>query len=404
VTRHLANWLEEYVKYASVGEAPKIFHFWAGVSAVAGALRRKVWFDQIKFQWYPSFYIIFVAPPGVATKSVTADGSMDLLRQVPGIHFGPDEVTWQQLVTSFASASESFLHEGDYFPMSPITILSSEFGMMMDFKDSKMVNLFITLWDGRKQFEKQTKMSGNDMIEAPWINMIACTTPQWISSNMDANTIGGGFTSRCIFVYGDKKERPVAYIKNQVRFNYAEVQATLVHDLEHISLNLTGEYKMTEEAEAWGEAWYTNLWEKVYSVDNQDYVNNYLARKQAHLHKLAMVLAASKRDELTITLEDFTLAQIMLDETEEKFRHVFSKVGGTEETRSAGRLLSAIEARGVMTYTEVYKFAQTYFPDATRIEDIIQTFVRSGQVELHIPPEKGIGGASFKWVGEREPR
>ena len=152
MTRKLSHWINSYVDYASVSEAPKIFHFWAGVSAVAGALRRKVWFDQIKFKWYPSFYIIFVAPPGVATKSTTADGSMDLLREVPGIKFGPDEVTWQQLVVAFAAANESFPVGDEWLPMSPITILASEFGMLMDFEDSKMVNLFITLWDGRKQF------------------------------------------------------------------------------------------------------------------------------------------------------------------------------------------------------------------------------------------------------------
>src|SRR5437867_2527471 len=179
--RKLDNWLTQYVAYASCTEAPKITHFWAGVSAIAGALRRRAWFDQIKFRWYPGFFIIFVGPPGVITKSTTADGSMDLLREVPGIHFGPDSVTWQSLVTSFAASAESFEYEGSWYPMSAITLLASEFGNLIDFQDSAMVNLFITLWDGRNRYEKQTKVSGNDMVEAPWINLLACTTPQWIA-------------------------------------------------------------------------------------------------------------------------------------------------------------------------------------------------------------------------------
>jgi hypothetical protein len=388
VPRKLANWLTSYVEYGAVSEAPRVFHFWAGVSAVAGALRRKVWFDQIKFQWYPSFYIIFVAHPGIATKSVTADGSMDLLRSIPGIKFGPDEVTWQQLVTSFAAANETFELNGEHHPMSPITILSSEFGMMMDFRDAKMVNLFITLWDGRKTFEKQTKMSGSDMVEAPWINLLACTTPQWINSNMDANTIGGGFTSRCIFVYGEGKEHNVAYIKNAIRRSgmttesYAALKADLVHDLEHISVNLCGEYVLTPGAEAWGEAWYNNLWDNVYKADQEEYIKNYTARKQAHLHKLAMVMAAAQRDELVITLEDLEGANAILAKTEETFKHVFSRTGQSDEVKAAQDILRFIVAKQEVLYEQVYRMAQIHFPNARDFEGIIASFIRGGQIQL----------------------
>lgn len=307
---------------------------------------------------------------------------MDLLREVPGIHFGPDEVTWQSLVTTFAASSESFRIGDDWYPQSPITILASEFGMYMDFKDTKMVNLHITLWDGRKRFEKQTKGSGNDMVEAPWINLLACTTPQWIASNMDANTIGGGFTSRCIFVYGDKKERPIAYLKNQAAFDYTGLRADLIHDLEWMANNLFGEYTLSPEAEAWGEAWYTNLWEKTYSLDNQDWVNNYLARKQAHLHKLAMVVAASQRDELLITLDDLKIAETMLNSTEDSAHFVFSKVGKSEEVQQAQKILEFIQKKGEVDYRELFRFSQSYFPDAKAFVNILSSFTQAGQVVI----------------------
>src|SRR5436190_4845798 len=346
MSRHLTNWLESYVEYASISEAPKIFHFWAGVSAIAGALRRHVWFDQVKFRWFAGMFIIFVAPPGIATKSTTADGSMDLLREVPGIKFGPDEITWQSLVKSFGEAEESFQIGEEWHPQSPLTILASELGMYMDFRDAKMVNLHITLWDGRNRFEKQTKGNGDDSVNAPWINLLACTTPQWISSNMDANTIGGGFTSRCIFVYADQKERPIAYLKNQAKFDYGQRRASLIHDLEWIATKLLGEYVLTPEAEEWGEKWYQNLWAHSYDTANEDWVNNYLARKQAHLHKLAMIIAAAQRDELTLTLPDLRLANTMLESTEEFAHLVFAKVGKSEQVQQAGKILEFIQKRG----------------------------------------------------------
>mgnify|MGYP001584454575 FL=1 len=73
MTRRCADWIQTYIRYTSGTESPRIMHFWSAVSAMAGALRRKVWFDQIRFKWYCSFYIVFVADPGIATKSTTAD-------------------------------------------------------------------------------------------------------------------------------------------------------------------------------------------------------------------------------------------------------------------------------------------------------------------------------------------
>jgi hypothetical protein len=170
MSREFSSWLDAYVKYAAVTEAPKRMHFWSGVSAIAGALRRKVWIDMARFQWLCNMYIVFVAPPGVVSKSTTTDIAMDLLKQVPGIKFGPDVVTWPALVSAFAASSESFIYEDEWHTMSPLTLVASEMGSLINPQDREMVNLYITLWDGRKTFEKVTKMSGNDTVEAPWIN------------------------------------------------------------------------------------------------------------------------------------------------------------------------------------------------------------------------------------------
>ena len=62
---------------------------WVGVSTIAGALRRKVWIDQAYFKWYPNFYIILVAPPGIVAKSTTASLGMRLCGVSPVSASGP---------------------------------------------------------------------------------------------------------------------------------------------------------------------------------------------------------------------------------------------------------------------------------------------------------------------------
>ncbi len=384
MARNFSDWLTAYLDFSSHAEAGRGIRFWAAVSAVAGALRRKVWFDQIEFQWYPSFYIVFVGPPSVLTKSTTAGGPMRLLREVPGINFGPDAATWQKLAVTMANCGESYEYKGEYLPMAALTLVSGELGSLIDFKQEGLVPFLIELWDGKPHYEKQTKGSGTDYIAGPWINILGCTTPQWITANMNATTIAGGFTSRCIFVYGDKKENPIAYLKNRVQTNHSETKRKLVQDLEHIATTMCGEYSITPEAEKWGEAWYENIWKVEYRPENPDWLNGYIGRKQAHLHKLAIVLAAAKRDELVLELEDLQLADIMLRSIEPDMHKVFSCVGKTEESIQVSRLIEIVKRRGEISFEELYRTVHAYFPQAKNFEDIFAGTVRAGILSSYV--------------------
>lgn len=383
--RNFADWLPAYVKFAAVTEAPKKMHTWAGISALAGALRRKVWIDMKRFMWTPSFYILFVAPPGIVAKSTTFDIAMDLLRSVPGIRFGPNSVTWQALVTAFAASSESFewpQHSGEWHPMSPLTLVASELGSLINLQDREMVALLIELWDGKKKYEKITKMSGNDLIEAPWINLAAATTPHWIAENMPASTVGGGLTSRCVFLYADEKEKYVAYVDETVDKEDNEYRLKLVQDLEYISMNLGGPFTISKDARDWGREWYEKFWRDAKSRMDDQMLEGYAARKQTHMHKTAMVLSASRSDDLIISLEDLQLANVMLEDLEQDMTKVFSRIGRTEESLHAERFISFIMRKGEVPYMEAYRQIHASFPDFRNFEGILAGAIRSGQVEI----------------------
>lgn len=380
--RLLKDWVKSYLEYAEGTEAPRMMHFWCGVSAVAGALRRRVWLDMKRFQWYPNFYIILVAPPGIISKTTTMGIGMDLLRRVPGIRFGPDVVTWQALVKTFAEAGEMFQYGEELIPMSAITIASGELGNLINPQDRDMVNLYISLWDGAKGFEKVTKMSGSDKIHAPWINMIGCTTPHWIADNMPAATIGGGFTSRCVFVYGDKKESFIAYPDTAARPDLLERAADLVADLEYISVNLIGPMRLTPEARKWGEEWYQNLWTVEYKNIEDDRLEGYLSRKQSHVHKLAMILSASAGDSMLIEAEHLQIAVAMLSATEKDLPLVFSRIGRSEDSMQAERLLAFIERSSPVPYAVAYRYIYTYFPSFRDFEGVMTGLIRSGQIRV----------------------
>lgn len=342
-----------------------------------------MWIDQAYFRWYPNFYIVLVAPPGIVSKSTTAGIAMNLLRKVPGINFGPDVVTWPALVGAFAEKTEGFELAGEIHVMSALTLESSEFGNLLNPQDKDMVDLLVALWDGKPGvFEKKTKHSGNDSVENPWINLIACTTPSWIAGNFPEYMIGGGFTSRCIFVYADAKAKYVAYPGLEVPADMQEQAQKLIEDLQHISTTLVGEYKLSNSAIAWGNDWYKRHYSVRSATLDDDRFGGYIARKQTHIHKLAMVIAASSSDNLILTDEHLSIADQMVTDLEPDMQFVFSKIGKSETALYAERLIWYVHSKGRIPFTEAYRYVHSHFPSMRDFDDVIAGCIRAGFIKL----------------------
>jgi len=365
MARHFSNWLKAYVAHTSASEAPDIFHFWTGVVTVGGALRRRVWKDELIFQWVPNFYVILVAPPGIATKSTSISLGMRLLRQVDGIHFGPESMTWQALGESLSTAQEyfDFIDEDgniSTLPMSCLTISISELGTFLRTDDAQLVSFLTRMWDGQKEpFKHKTKTSGDIDVENPWLNVIGATTPSWMRTHFSENLVGEGLTSRVVFVYAEEKRKYVAYPSKVVKSaDYAETEKKLVEDLKEIA-SLAGPYRLTPEAEAWGEDWYKKHYTARAAHLSSDRFSGYIARKQTHLHKLAMVLAAAKRQKLLIEKEDLEEADLILGDTEKSMLKVFESVGLVDEARHVASLQAFVRGYGFLPADELRRLTQT---------------------------------------------
>lgn len=359
--RHFKHWLKAYCDFTSDSEAPLDFHFWTGVSTIAAALRRRVWKDENLFKWTPNFYIVFVGPAGVVTKSTTLNIGFQMLRQVDGIKFGPDSMTWHGLAKKFEEAFEYAKYttpagKDETIPMSPLTCSVSELGTFLRPDDSALVSFLTDVWDGKERpFEHATGYSGQIKVENPWLNIIGATTPEWIQDNFPVSMLQQGIGSRIIFVFGDKKRHFTPYpsrVKPMSTF-HAEA-AKLTEDLSEIS-RLVGPYDLTDDAYDWGTRWYidhnsgraTHLASSRYS--------GYLARKQTHLHKLAMVLAAAQRDDLVITKDDLETAEKALVSAERAMIRVFENVGVVDEAKHMAEVAELVRAYGWIKVPDLYK-------------------------------------------------
>lgn len=379
--RNFDDWLKAYTEFTKFSEAPTNIHFFAGVSAIAGALGRKVFFGMGYFKWYPNFYIIVVARPGIATKSTSIGLAADLLRDIPGVHIGPSSITWQALVQFMGGITEQVEINGDFHTMSQATFVASELGTLIDFSNRELIDVLVDLWDGKTgSWEKMTKTNGMEAIVNPWISLIAGVTPAWLAANVPETAIGGGFTSRCIFVYGAEKAQIIAYPHKHIPKDFDEFRQKLLADLEQISL-LKGEFKLTPDAEKYGEAWYNDLWrntpEHLLFTRNQ----GYLARKQTHMHKLMMVLSASRRDDLLITLDEFKTAEALFTSIENDMLLALDNVGKHAAAINLDELIEFIARRGKVTSTTACHFLSRY-GDYMTSQSIINQAISAGRLKV----------------------
>lgn len=313
--RNLPNWLQAYMAYTNESESPAEYHLWVALSAIAGSLRRNVYFDMGYFLLYPNLYIVLVGPPGRCKKSTAMRVGRGMLGEVPGLHFTVDSTTRESLVRDMTQSYAD--------GQSAMTAYSSEFASFLTSSGMDMVVFLTDIFDSPNEWTHKTKGGGTNKIKSPFLNMIAGTTPDWISKSMPLDTVGIGLTSRVIFVYQDtpRVRPPIPKLTEAQQ----EIGQLLVEDLKSISM-LNGEY--TFSAEAWKkyEHWYESRVEHP-NPTNDPRLDGYFERKPMHLIKLCMIVAASRRDELVIHLEDLDLAMQFLEDTEERMPQVFAGVG-----------------------------------------------------------------------------
>lgn len=366
--RHFKNWLKAYMDWTSVSESPDAFHFWTGVGAIAGALRSCVWIDENLYTYTPNFFLFFVGPPGIAAKSTSIGLGMRLLEKVPDIKFGPSSLTWQFLLRELKDAvikvewtdKNGKKHERN---ASPLTVEASELGTFLRLGQEGLTEQLIDLWDGKissRGLTHGTIGSGKVNVENPWLHVIGATTPSWLTENFPEGMIHGGLTSRILFIYGDKKRRFIAYPSQETTpSDFAEKEKKLVEDLVEIS-KLRGPFTFTTDARKWGSEWYKTLWTTLPAHLASVRFQGYRARKQALLHKIAMVLSAATREDVVISEDILKESDALLTSTEANMLHVFESIGLVEEAKDVREILQMVRAYSSiypqgMTSNQIYK-------------------------------------------------
>jgi hypothetical protein len=352
--RRLRDWLSAYMEYADESEPPLSYHTWTGISLIASALRRRVFFRWGYETLYPNMYIVLIGPSGKCRKGTAMRMGYEIIKDA-GIKIVSESVTREKLIRNMKDSVDNVIdpETKKLFYHCSMTVMSEELSVFLGQSDVKFLADLTDWYDSKDKWTYDTKGSGTDVIQGVCFNMLGATAADWLVSILPPEAIGGGFTSRIIFVVEENKRRTLP--KPIVSKRTLDLMGALKDDLERISL-LAGRYVFTPETEEMYMAWYQEqdkLTAQGRPAISDPRFAGYNERRVTHLRKLSMIFSASRGDDMMITGGDFERALNALKAAEVKMVKVFSGLGSSKYSQVTEKILTYIAGKKTVTQAEL---------------------------------------------------
>lgn len=314
--------------FTSGTEVPDNYHLWSGIYALSAVVNRQVWLNMGLYTLYPNLYVVLLGPPGNG-KSLAMDTSQVLVEDIGGITVSGDAQTKESLCQMMAKECVKDLElPTETVKITPLAMFATELSHLLGPNSGHMIDFLTTIYTKDKRYVTKTKNKGNDVIERPFVGLIACTTQEWITTYLKSDIIGGGFTRRVIFVneplgdsVDDKSKRRafITVLPEQVRarenvINYANVLKTL-----------KGEFTWHPDARAAYVHWYNTR-----DIPKDPDVSGYYKTKPNQVLKVAMIIALSEGTDLVLKKQHWDVSMALFDKTETTLTKVFQGIGRNE--------------------------------------------------------------------------
>jgi len=385
MSRNVKDWISGFEEYTFKSEPPDLYKKWVAISAIASALQRKTYLEWGSITFYPNMYIVLVGPSGKCRKGTAMGPANAILREL-GINMAAEAITREALIREMKNAAITTItpETGEVDLHSSLTIYSQELTVFLGYNNTQLMSDLTDWYDCAPRWVYRTKNMGTDDIIGVWVNLIGATTPELIQTALPRDAVGGGLTSRIIFVFEDKKGKisPCPFLSEKEIM----LKEDLVIDLEKINM-MRGPFKVTEDFIEKYSKWY------IKQEDNPPFADirfaGYFERRPNHTMKLSMIISASEGDKMIITGEHFERALSIILHTEKKMPYTFGGLGRAQMSETLHNVMVHIGSVKTLTFKDLMNM---YRYDATKDElmNIIETLKSMGFCSLNYDGQEWI--------------
>ena len=392
------SFLQNYTLWNSGTEVPEQYYFWSGLSTLAALMNGQVWIHMGRFQIFPNLYVVLIGPPGNGKTSALRRAE-HLTRSFSDISLSAQSETAEGLVRFMRDQCIKTVElDGKVVPYTPLTCFLPELSNFFGRDPGGMIDLLTGIWDfGEDVYHRRTKGQGEDILPRPNLNLLGCTTQEWITTYLKSDIIGGGFTRRVVFVnelMGDDTVRESwpddtheTLTAKQNCLNYG----TLLRDVKV-------EMSYGQGARSWWDRWYNTR-----IISREPDVRGYHKTKPTLLLKVATLVALSATPERVVNVDDLEIALALLNKTEKNLHEVFQGIGKNPLNVIALQALNMLQAAPEKDYLDGGVKKRAKFMDRKIMEgmlykdakgmdlkDVFDHLFSSGKVFRLDVPIKGI--------------
>jgi len=333
MSRNYTDFVKASVEAVADSPIPKPFAQWSALSAVAGAMGRRVWYPMANYDIRSNLFVVLIAPPGrnksvslilpftkVFSRLTTPVGTTEDdqnfnsgldqygLRNYP-LYMIQDRITPEKLAVDMTKITRLDLRLSspalDEFYDSSITLVTSEFGTFMG-RHERYLQMFMTdMWDSKSEYSHKTKTSGEYIVKGPCLNWLACATPEQFVDNLPEDARSQGLLSRMLPIYYDGERIPQSLVQERVSENTVN---NLRNDLSDIS-KMYGPMTFDEDAFKIVDE---DIKAGIPPEPTDNHLSEYVQRRVSHFIKVAIAVSASRRGTRKIMLEDWEFTKELM--------------------------------------------------------------------------------------------
>jgi len=319
--REFANWIEAYREYTQYQEACGKFHTWIALSTIASVVRRNVWLDRKQWKLFPNLYVGIIGPTGDG-KTTAADISVEILTE---LKLNQKLEVVQERATSFY-VLELMQQLTNKVGSACFTLYAPEMkNFMTDMNKGELVTILTSFYTcpSYREYRTKTQIKDGDYYKYKeiCINVLACSTPEWLTMGTSAEDVYGGFTGRFIYVYNAGSTRSCPFPEDDIPQHVLDMKPRLIHDLQIIG-NLVGNFVIDDDAKMIYRVWYEDRMKEC----TDERLRGYYSRKRDTVLKVAMLLSLATKNALEITVDDMNAAWKTLADVEQKMGDAFAGI------------------------------------------------------------------------------
>lgn len=396
MARRLPDLIEAWLKFAENTESPISYHTWACISTVSALLERRVWIQWGHTRIFPNQYIVLIGPSG-ARKREPLTVSRDFLESLR-LELISEDPTRQAMIGRMKNAARNFEY-GGFRIHSPIACIVEELAVFLGESDMKFLADLTNWYDCPGLWTYETRTRSIDKIQGVCVNILGSMAPDWIPVAIPQGAIGGGFTSRILFIVEHTKGKTITD-PNEVQIN-TKLQEDMRRDFEAVH-KLVGEFRFDSDALEEYKAWYEQE-EKKTAVGrpaiSDPRFGGYVSRRATHVKKIAMAVSAARADSLRISSGDFRRSLLLMEKAEEDMPSVFGKLGRSVYSEQTQEVLDIIKRRGRVLKSEIM---QMFYRDIdSRTLEIIESTLRATKL-VRFELLTGSNDVAYIWHGGRD--